>query len=290
MQLPPECGASEACTQLSLEEASTERPRQRRHDAQCAETVCEWPQGDRQMQSAPAEPGWNPQPWPSLYPCHLRSWFSTVLWDMHSGPPVGAWLIPIPGFHVLWYPKKVGSLSGPRPGSLGAWKCAFGQLRTAPASGSAPTSDPSRRSQRPVHAAHPLLALWPPLKCWVFRDQTASLRCSSSSGAGLLCCGGVSHKCLNREVCSGTSGPPQHGPLHGCAPVHVSRTGLQGPGREGSHPAVPWTGRGAHPCTSRPFLPWPAQACQGQEALKGLSGLGVPVSSSGADWVGQRQA
>lgn len=168
-------------------------------------------------------------------------------------------------------------LSGPRPGSLGAWKCASGQQRTAPASGSALPSDPSRRSQRPVHAAHPLLALWPPLKCWVFRDQTASLGCSSSSGAGLLCCGGVSHKCLNREVCSGTSGPPQHGPLHGCAPVHVSRTGLQGPGREGSLPAVPWTGRGAHPCTFRPFPTWPAQACQGQEALKGLGGLRVPA-------------
>lgn len=69
-------------------------------DGRGAEIVWEWPQGDRWMRSVPSQGQLcTLAPW--------RPWFRTVPWDMHSEPPLGAWLIPIPGFHVLWNPTHI---------------------------------------------------------------------------------------------------------------------------------------------------------------------------------------
>lgn len=108
---------------------------------------------------------------------------------------------------------------------------------------------------------------------------------SSPSGDGLLegayfCFGGVSHECLNEQVHPGQAWS-RRGGLLGDRAACVSRT---------ESPHRPWDGLKRSPLQppDSAIPPTAVSGLPGAAGSKGSRGLGVSVSSSGTDQVGQR--
>lgn len=127
-------------------------------------------------------------------------------------------------------------------------------------------------------APQALLGLQPTVKCLCLQGHL--LPVGMGSWRVLICFGGVSHECLKEQVHPGQAWSRRGGLLGDCAAC-VSRT---------ESPHRPWDGlkRSSLQPPDSALPPTAVSGLPGAAGSKGSQGLGVPVSSSGTDQVGQR--